>query len=211
MIVSALLGAAIGACIAVVGAAVVSARRSTAQVRRVRDAERRAAAAERLAEVGALTSGLAHEIKNPLSTIGLNAQLLAESLADLAADAPPDLAGDIERITRRTQTLEREVERLGRVLGEFLEFAGELKLTVVATDLAELVDELCDFFLPQAESQGVRLRYEKPTSPVVSEVDHGHVKQALLNLMLNAVQATARSGATTSRELLLRVTAGSST
>src|SRR5438477_10019466 len=55
---------------------------------RVRAAERRARSAERLAEVGAMTGGLAHEIKNPLSTIGLNAQLLAEGVDELPRDRP---------------------------------------------------------------------------------------------------------------------------
>src|SRR5262245_35240725 len=58
-------------------------RRSLAKVRA---AERRARGAERLAEIGAMTGGLAHEIKNPLSTIGLNAQLLAEGLDELEGD-----------------------------------------------------------------------------------------------------------------------------
>ena len=79
-----LIGLGLGAIIAwVVGRAQL--RRSAAKAQA---AERRAAAAQRLAELGAMTSGLAHEIKNPLSTIGLNAQLLAEGVDELASGQP---------------------------------------------------------------------------------------------------------------------------
>src|SRR5262245_32791075 len=75
--------------------------------KRARQAERRARDAERLAELGSLTGGLAHEIKNPLSTIGLNAQLLAEGLRETAM---PD--EERERLLRRLESLKREAERL---------------------------------------------------------------------------------------------------
>src|SRR5262245_33696157 len=68
--------------------------------KRARDAERRARDAERLAELGSMTGGLAHEIKNPLSTIGLNAQLLAEGIRD--ADLPSEERG---RLLRRLDAL----------------------------------------------------------------------------------------------------------
>ncbi|MFU8829998.1 MAG: SDR family oxidoreductase, partial [Phycisphaerales bacterium] len=76
------------------------------QIRRARVAERRARNAERLAEIGAMTAGLAHEIKNPLSTIGLNAQLLAESISDLSGVDEDERAG----MRRRVGVLQREAE-----------------------------------------------------------------------------------------------------
>ncbi len=158
-------------------------------MRRVRVAERRARAAEHLAQVGAMTGGLAHEIKNPLSTIGLNAQLLAEAIAD----AP--LEGDERsRLMRRTDALRRESERLRGILTDFLSYAGELRLDRQATDLNQLVEELVDFFLPQAERHGVRLRADLAPGELVVDLDGPHVKQALLNLMLNALQAMRPDG-----------------
>lgn len=199
-----LLGAA---CAAVLMAplAVVVARRLEQRVRR---AERRARSAERMAEIGAMTGGLAHEIKNPLSSIGLNAQLLAEGLADLRAE-PEESA----RLTRRVQALRREADRLRDILQDFLDFAGQVKLARERADLNVVVDELSDFFLPQAEAAGVRLRTELAAEPLWSSVDAPHLKQALLNLMINATQAMEKSrgdgevngGA---RELILRTEAG---
>lgn len=153
-------------------------------VRKVRAAERRARVAERMAELGSMTGGLAHEIKNPLSTIGLNAQLLGEAIDELDIDA--EVKG---RIGRRIGSLRREVERLRGILTDFLDYAGEVRLDRRAADLNALVEELVDFFLPQAEKQGVRLRADPAPGPLAVSMDTRAVKQAVLNLMLNAVQA----------------------
>jgi len=169
--------------------------------RRARQAEGRARAAEHLAEIGSMTGGLAHEIKNPLSTIAMNAQLLAEAVDDIEG-LDEQIRG---RLTRRAGTLKREVERLGDILSDFLEFAGELRLSPTRTDLNQLVGELADFFLPQAESQGVRLRLELAPHPALAHVDSTRLKQAVLNLMLNATQAMASAPEGTPRELMLRV------
>lgn len=151
---------------------------------RTRVAEKRARAAERMAEIGAMTGGLAHEIKNPLSTIGLNAQLLQESIREV------EMAEDERsRLLSRTGALRRETERLAGILSDFLEFAGEVRLERRRTDVRSLIEELSDFFLPEAERLGVRLRIEIPQEPLLAEIDVKRVKQALLNLMLNATQA----------------------
>ena len=184
---------------------------------RARRAERRARDAERLAELGSMTGGLAHEIKNPLSTIGLNAQLLAESISE--SDLPPEQR---DRLVRRLETLRRETDRLRGILTDFLQFAGRMKLDPQPRDLNRLIDELSDFFHPQAQQAGVVLRTQVPKEPVIANVDEGLLKQAVLNLMLNATQAMseagsgARSSAAAERaagsrgagELILRVEGG---
>jgi len=173
--------------------------------RRVRAAERRARAAERLAEIGALTAGLTHEIKNPLSTIGLNTQLLSEAVGEL--DIPEE---DAAGLRRRAGTLSREVERLQGILADFLEYAGELRLDRREADLNAIVDEFVDFFAPQAEQQGVRLRADPSSTPVRAHIDAPLVKQCLLNLALNAVQVIERSRATQGPggEIIIRTTRG---
>ena len=151
-------------------------------------AEERARSAERLAEVGAMTGGLAHEIKNPLSTIGLNAQLLAEAVEELPGDEPvgPEVK---QRLVRRLASLRRETERLRGILSDFLAYAGELRLDAKDNDLNAMAQELVDFFQPQAQSQGVRLRTDLAPGPLRATFDAALMKQAVLNLLLNAVQA----------------------
>jgi len=177
------LGLVLGVAIcALLGAPLLRAqvRRATT---RARQAERRARDAERLAEIGAMTSGLAHEIKNPLSTIGLNAQLLAESVADLDIDED-----EKQRLLKRLGVLRRETERLRGILDDFLRYAGALHLHPAPCDCNRVAEELADFFLPQAERSGVRLETDLAPGGVPAFADVGYLKQALLNLMLNAVQ-----------------------
>ena len=151
---------------------------------RARLAERRARDAERLAELGSITGGLAHEIKNPLSTVGLNAQLLGEDLAE--ADLP---AQQRDRLLNRLAALRRETDRLAGILADFLQFAGRVRLDPHPADLVEILDEVVDFFHPQCNQAGVILRSNLPETPVTATVDTGLLKQAVLNLLINAVQA----------------------
>jgi len=186
-------------------------KRQTARARRAEGRERDA---RRLAEIGAMTGGLAHEIKNPLSTIGLNAQLLAEGIADLPVD---DL--DKGRLVRRIDSLRREVDRLRETLADFLRFAGQVKFEPRQTDLNQIVEELADFYMPQARHKGISLRTDLAPGPLVAMIDPSHFKQALLNLMLNATQAMegqqpgegsgqhAHAEAPRARELILRTAA----
>jgi signal transduction histidine kinase len=177
------------------GGLTVAVAVGTAAKRRLREQTGRADRAEadardsaRLAEVGTLTSVLAHEIKNPLSIVGLNLQLLKE---DLQA-----LDGDHERLANRLSTVQRETARLREILDDFLRYAGKLELDRRPTDLNRLLEELVDFFAPQAQLQRVqlRLRTSNPPRPLLCDIDPDAVKQAVLNLMINAVQATAAAG-----------------
>lgn len=155
---------------------------------RARDAEGEALHSQRLAELGAMTGGLAHEIKNPLSTVGLNAQLLIEDLQHAQLE-------EVEkgRLIRRVETLRREVERLAGILADFLQFAGRVKLSMHDCDVRSVIEELGDFYHPQCDQAGVILRMQMPDVPLPVKVDDGLFKQAMLNLMINAVQAMVRS------------------
>jgi len=179
-----LLGALLTGLLASLLAA-VARRRLVALERRTRDAER-------LAELGTLTGGLAHEIKNPLSTVQLNLQLLQEDLGASDAVSP--------RVLRRLSTVKDETTRLRDILDDFLRYAGRIELDRKPTDLASLLDELVDFLAPQAELQRVTLRLDAP--PIEAPVDARLLKQALLNLMLNALQVMPEGG-----ELMLRARA----
>jgi signal transduction histidine kinase len=167
---------------------------------RIRDAGRTAAEDARNAEIASMTRGLAHEIKNPLSTVALNAQLLREEILDSGID---DAARD--RVTRRVDTLAREAARLRDILNDFLRYAGRMQLDRRAVDVRAVAEDLADFFLAQAEQAGVRLRTELPDGPVTAEIDPSLVKQAVLNLLLNGLQAMEALPPDAPRTLTLRV------
>jgi signal transduction histidine kinase len=160
-----------------------------------REAAERARTHEHVAELARLAGGLAHEIKNPLSTINVNLCLLAE-------DAARHHDEEHRRWLRRLQSVQAETHRLKTILDDFLRYAGKYELSLVPTDLRRIVGELVDFFAPQAEDARVVLRSALPESPVRCNLDEKLFKQALLNLMINAVQAVDSGG-----ELLIKVAA----
>src|SRR5687768_18506117 len=101
---------------------VLAAAVAVAAYRRIDRLQRRARRSERLAELGTLTGGLAHEIKNPLSTIQLNLQLLREDLPD------PEHEPAYGRIVSRLTTVQKEASRLRDILDDFLRYAGKMEL-----------------------------------------------------------------------------------
>ena len=156
-------------------------RRTAERVRRL---EQRAQAAERLAELGTLTGGLAHEIRNPLSTIGLNLQLLRESIEEA------DILGDLQpRLVNRLDAITAETDRLRGILEDFLSFAGRLRLDAQPTPVNHVVEQLSDFYHAQADASGVRLRTQLDPGAGQIPLDATLFKQALLNLLINATQA----------------------
>lgn len=183
----------IGLLIGIVGCLIIAAVVASIAVRRFVLLERRARESERLAELGTLTGGLAHEIKNPLSTVQLNLQLLAE---DLSPDNPAH-----PRIINRLKTVQKETTRLREILDDFLRYAGKIELDRQPTDLNDLLEDLVDFFLPQAQQQRAKVRLKRFEQPVIAPVDAKLIKQAVLNLMINALQAMPEGG-----ELILSAT-----
>jgi signal transduction histidine kinase len=169
-----LVTAAIGAIAAVVA------------YRRIDRLQRRARQAERLAELGTLTGGLAHEIKNPLSTVQLNLQLLREDLD------PQDPAH--ARMLRRLETVQKETSRLRDIVDDFLRYAGKIELHKQPVEVNAMLEDLVDFLTPQAQVQRVQLRLKRADGQLLVPLDERHMKQTLLNLMLNAMQAMPEGG-----------------
>lgn len=138
-------------------------------------------------EIARLAGGLAHEIKNPLSTIRMNMDLLAEDFRE--SDAPRD-----RRALGKVVTVLRECSRLEKLLEDFLRLARGRRLDLEPTDLNEQVQQVLDFFRPKAVEAGIELgeylAADLPTVLVDREALHG----ALLNLMLNAEQAMPDGG-----------------
>lgn len=175
-----------GLLIGVIGCLVIAGVIAIYTVRRFVLLERRARESERLAELGTLTGGLAHEIKNPLSTVQLNLQLLAE---DLSPDNPAH-----PRIINRLKTVQKETSRLREILDDFLRYAGKIELDRQPTDINDLLEDLVDFFLPQAQQQKAKVRLKRFDQPLIAAIDARLIKQAVLNLMLNALQAMPEGG-----------------
>ncbi len=162
--------------------------------RNVRKLSRRAKGREQLVELGQLAGGLAHEIKNPLSTINVNLKLLTEDLRGLGGQ-------EHHRLRARLGSVQEEADRLNRILEDFLQFAGKYELSLHPADLRKVIEELADFFAAQADKAGVIMRTTLPPTPVICDIDAALIKQALLNLMINAVQAIPGGG-----ELLIKLT-----
>jgi signal transduction histidine kinase len=160
---------------------------------------------QRLAQLGTLLAGFAHEIRNPLSTIGLNLQLVLEEFRD------PESARD-KRTQKRLVTVEAEVRRLQKILEEFLSFARAPEPKLGPVDLNARVQALCEFQLPEMKEHGVSLRFYPGADVGLVTADWDHLQAAVVNLLRNALDATKAGGeilVSTLREgvhVLLRVT-----
>jgi signal transduction histidine kinase len=139
------------------------------------------------AEISQLAGGLAHEIRNPLSTLQLNLQLLAEELQD--PESPRE-----RRALQRVERLHHEVQRLHGILENFLRFARIQDLHLRPADLNEIVEELRDFYEPHAATKGVVIRTHLAADLPKVALEADLFKQALLNLILNAEHAMPSGG-----------------
>jgi signal transduction histidine kinase len=138
-------------------------------------------------EIARLAGALAHEIKNPLSTIRLNMELLAEDLDEAQTPAQ-------KRAVKRIEVIQRECQRLQDLLDDFLQYAKVRHLELRPTDLNKEIDDALDFFQPEATAAGVEIvRYLDPDLPTVL-LDRESFRGAFFNLILNAKQAMASGG-----------------
>jgi two-component system sensor histidine kinase PilS (NtrC family) len=143
--------------------------------------ERELRRSERLAAVGALSASIAHEIRNPLAAISGSVQLLQRGLRELGEE-PRRLMGIVER----------EIERLDRLIADFLVFARPGPLRAERVSLARVVDETLDAF-EAARPAGVRL--ERALDPSLAvHADPAQLRQLLWNLVINACQAMPQGG-----------------
>src|SRR5262249_34527968 len=142
------------------------------------------------AELAELAGGFIHEIKNHLSTLGLNLQLLAEDFQDAQNHRE-------RRALERIQRLESECQRLVEVSNDFLRFARVKDLKIAPTHLADVVEEMIDFFGPTARQANIEIKCYLPADLPAVPLDREMFKQALLNLFLNAEQAMPQGGEVT--------------
>lgn len=152
-----------------------------------------------------LFAGFAHEVRNPLSTIGLNLGLIKEDFE--GAEEPRD-----KRTYRRLSVLESEVKRLQTILDEFLQFVRHPVLKTRPVELNTLLESLVEFMVHEAEQNGISLRFYPGQDVGLFEVDPDLLRAVAVNLIRNAMQACCRGDEiliSTQRqgtELIVRVT-----
>jgi signal transduction histidine kinase len=155
---------------------------------------------ELLARVAA---GLAHEIKNPLSTMAINLALLDEEWGGptrSSGSAGAEPTAREKRCLKRVQTLQREVARLETIVDDFLRYARGGVIDRAPHDLVHLVREALDFVEPEDARAGIRHHTELPAGLPLVMLDPVAFRQAILNLLVNARQAMPMGG-----ELIVRV------
>jgi signal transduction histidine kinase len=164
---------------------------------RTRRAEEARVEAGRLAELGEVAAGLAHEIRNPLNAMGLNLELLEEQLRDAARTGGPPPA-------ELAQAARQETTRLSRLLADFLSYARPSPLSTVPADLNEAAGDAVAFLAPEAERRAIRLAFTPHSGSAPARLDPARVRQVVLNLVANALDAVEAEGAS-AREVDVRV------
>src|ERR1700678_4177366 len=137
---------------------------------------------ERLAALGRVTAGVAHEVKNPLNSMRLWLEVLK---ANMPIDPEPQQA---------VKMLDSEIDRLDRAVKTFLNFTKPLEMRLEETDLRALLEEIADAARPSITRAGVDIRLELPSSFPSVLVDQQIIHQAVLNLLVNASEFTKAGG-----------------
>lgn len=191
-----------GACIASFVVVPVAAVLFHRKGRQARDQQIRRTEVEE--ELTRLTGELAHEIRNPLSTMKINLKLTEEALADVASAESCSALSDscrqrLASSLRKVTVVQKEMDRLEQILDGFLRYVHRPDLQLSTMNLNELVSDVIDFYSPQAHSHSLTVRQSFCREPLLCRVDPGALKQVLLNLFINAQQATDSGG-----ELMIR-------
>jgi signal transduction histidine kinase len=149
----------------------------------VRRIENEIELSRRLAAIGRLTSGVAHEVKNPINAIVVHLELLREKMREIDPDT-----------RRHMDIIGREIQRLDRVVQMLVDFNRPVELRLADFDLRRLIEDVALLASPEAARQGVRVETQLTDEPLPVRADSDLIKQALLNVVLNGVQAMSDGG-----------------
>jgi signal transduction histidine kinase len=139
--------------------------------------------ASRFAAISRISGGVAHEIKNPLNAISLHLDLL-RTRAEISDG----------ELTREIDVLSKEVRRLDRVVKTFLDFSRPVEVRFAEVDLGALATEVAHLMTPQARLAGIEVQCDVPIEPALMRGDEDMLKQAVLNLVNNAMEALRTGG-----------------
>jgi len=154
--------------------------RDAESVRRIED---EIEMSRRLSASGRLTRGVAHEVKNPINAIVLHLQLLQSKLQQIDPDT-----------RRHMDIIGSEIHRLDRVVQILVDFTRPRELRLEETDLRRLLEDVVSLATPDAAQHAVNIVQELPSEPLFVKVDADFLKQAILNVVLNGVQAMPQGG-----------------
>jgi len=159
---------------------------------------------EQFENLSKLTGELAHEIKNPLSTIKINLKLTAEELknpdfTESGAISRELTEQKLSRASRKISVIQKEADRLEQILDSFLRYMDRTQLQLERVDINELVSDMIDFYSPQGQSHSITIRQGLCDETLICKVDTDMLKQVLLNLLINSQQAMKDGG-----ELIIR-------
>jgi len=164
------------------------AREFNSMGRAIEERERELVRSERLAAVGKMAAMITHEVRNPLSSIGLNTELLEEELADVP---------NAEEARGLCRSIHREVDRLTAITEEYLAFARLPKPKVAREPINVLVADLAAFIREDLAAKQVALATELTREDPLCMIDAGQIRQCLINLVRNASDAVMTKGAGT--------------
>jgi len=142
---------------------------------------------QRLETMGTMAAGLAHEIKNPLSTMSVNLQLLAEDFAQPRTPVE-------QRTLKRARLLLGEVRRLDQIVNDFLKLVRGYEVHAVPLDLELLITDMLRLVDAENQQLGIRARFSPDPAARMVHADPTYLRMALMNLVGNAQQAMAATG-----------------
>ena len=156
--------------------------RAAAEARAKEDAMEQLRHADRLATVGKLAAGIAHELGTPLSVVSGHAEMIARR----------EVQGD--KIVESAETIERQSNRIARIVRQLLDFARRKGPEGTSCDVGELTRRCASMFEPMAEKHNVRIVLDTPDEPLRATIDEESMQHIVANLMTNAIQAIPSSG-----------------
>jgi two-component system sensor histidine kinase HydH len=145
------------------------------------------AAQEKRLLLSRLLARFAHEVRNPLSSLDIHVQLLEEDLAQ----ATPQIR---EKSASRFEIIHGELHRLENIVKHFLSLAGPSSLNVHPVEVAKVVGHVCELLRPEAAARGIEIVVKLPESLPSVPADSAQLTQAMVNLVINAIQAVERNG-----------------